>query len=266
MFATDFTYDGVTLSSKGYMLCEFGSGNDTRAGSRISFTTVPIDKGQRFLLADAHYDECLTTTLHICKDLCTISNQDNLKLSPADVSALSRWLNQKEFKTMIFDATGWSDVIFEASFNISTIEIGGDIYGLELEMVTNRPFAVKSQVTKTLTFVSGSLSKTLEDTSDEIGYIYPDSYKITMGATGNLTITTAIESRQTKIDNCTNGEVITIAYPAISTSVSAHVIQDDFNYVFPRVANSSAVRTDTITVNQPCVIEIKYKPIIKVSL
>jgi len=266
MYAKDFTYDGATLSSKGYILCEFGNGSDTQAGSKISFSTVPVDKGQKFLMADAKYEECLTTTLHICKDMCNISDQENLKLSPADVSALSRWLNKKAFKSMVFDATGWTDIIFEASFNVSTVEIGGEIYGLELEMVTNRPFATKALTTKTMTFAAGSLSQSLLDDSDEIGYIYPDSYKITMGSAGNLTIATAIEGRETKIANCSNNEIITITYPTISSNVVAHAIQDDFNYVFPRVANSASVRTDTITTNLPCTIEVKYKPIVKVTL
>ena len=266
MYALDFSYDGITLSSMGYILCDFGSGDQTRPGSRISFSTVPINKGQKFLMADAKYEECLTTTLQICKNMCNISDQDDLILSPTDISALSRWLNKKQFKPMIFDADGWEDIIFEASFNVSTIEMGGNVYGIELEMVTNRPFATKGQITSTLTFTTENLEQELEDISDEIGYIYPDSYKITMGATGNLTIATAIEERETKISNCTNGEVITIAYPVVSTNNSSHDIQNDFNYVFPRVANSATERTDTITVNQPCTIEIKYKPIIKVTL
>ena len=193
MYAKNFTYDGVTLASKGYMICDFGNGDQTRPGSNISFTTVSMDKGQRFLLADAKYENCLTTTLCICKDVCNVSNQNNLKLSPDDVSSLSRWLNKKSFKPMIFDATGWTDIIFEASFNISAIEIGGEIYGLELEMITNRPFATKAQTTKTLTFAAGALSKTLEDASDEIGYIYPDQIKITLASAGNISLATSIE-------------------------------------------------------------------------
>ena len=266
MYATNFTYDGVTLASKGYILCDFGSGDNTRPGSNISFSTVPTDKGQKFLLADAKYENCLTTTLYICKDMCNVSNQDNLKLTPADVSALSRWLNKKSFRPMIFDATGWSDIIFEASFNISAMEIGGDIYGLELEMVTNRPFATKALTTKTLTFATASATQTLEDTSDEIGYIYPDQVKITLGSAGNLTLSESIEGRSSVFNNCANSEVITINYPTITTSATGHAIQNDFNYVFPRVANSASVRTDTWTASLPCTVEIKYKPIMKITL
>lgn len=266
MYATNFTYDGVTLASKGYILCNFGNGDETRPGSNITFSTVPMDKGQRFLLADAKYENCLTTTLQICKTMCNVSNQNNLKITPTEVSAISRWLNQKEYKPMIFDATGWTNITFEASFNVSAIEIGGEIYGLELEMVTNKPFATLSQVTKTLTFASANSTQTLEDTSDEVGYIYPDQVKITLSAAGNLTLSESIEGRQTKINNCANGEVITITYPTLSSSVSAHAIQNDFNFVFPRVANSQSVRTDTWTASQPCVVEIKYKPIVKVTL
>lgn len=266
MYAKNFTYDGETLSSKGYVLCDFGTGDNTRPGSNISFSTVPVDKGQKFLAADAKYENCLTTTLQICKNICNISNQDNLKLTPTEVSALSRWLNKKAFRPMVFDATGWTDIIFEASFNISAIEIGGEIYGLELEMITNRPFATKAQVTKTLTFASASATQTLEDTSDEIGYIYPDEVKITLASAGNLSIATAIEGRTSLFNNCSNGEIITITHPTITTNVSQHAIQNDFNYVFPRVANSSAQRTDTWTASLPCTVEVKYKPIMKVTL
>lgn len=266
MYAINFTYDGVTLASKGYMLCDFGSGDNTRPGSVITFSTAPTDKGQRFLLADTKYETCLTTTLSICKNPCNINSQDNLKLSPTEVSELSRWLNKKDYRPMIFDATGWSDIIFEASFNVSAIEIGGEIFGLELEMVTNRPFATKSQVTRTLTFTSGALSQTLEDISDEIGYIYPDQVKITLGSAGNLTLSESLESRQSVFNNCANSEVITINYPTISSNVSTHTIQDDFNYVFPRIANSNLQRTDTWTASLPCTIEFKYRPIMKVTL
>ena len=266
MYAKDFTYDGTTLSSLGYTLCEFGSGDNTRSGSTISFSTVPIDKGQRYLLADAKYENCLTTTLQICKNMCNVSDQDNLKMTPTEVSSLSRWLNKKEFRPMVFNATGWTDIIFEASFNISAIEIGGDIYGLQLEMVTNRPFATKALTTKTLYFITGSLSQPLLDDSDEIGYIYPDQVKITLGAAGNLTLTSTIEGRISRFNNCANEEVITINYPAISTSVASHAIQDDFNYIFPRVANTAVARTDTFTASLPCTVEIKYKPILKVTL
>lgn len=266
MYATNFTYDGVTLASKGYILCEFSSGDNTRSGSKISFQTVPVNKGQKVLMADARYDECLTTTLHICKNMCNISNQENLKLTPAEVSDLSRWLNKKAFKSMIFDATGWSDIIFEASFNISTVEIGGEIYGLELEMITNRPFAVKTERTVTLTFTAGAQTQTFEDTSDEIGYIYPNSLEVTCGANGNLNFNLEAD-RRTIVNNCTSGEKITFTYPTISSSNDEHTtLFDDFNYVFPRISNTAEERTVEVITSMACTMVIKYNPIIKVTL
>lgn len=268
MFITNFTYDGATLTSKGYMVCDFGSGDNNGMGSELTFTTVPINKGVKFLMADAKYDQYLTTTIQICKSPCNHDKQEDLIITPSEISTLSRWLNKKSFRPLTFDSTDWSGIRFEATFNIKTINIGGDCYGLELEMITNRPFAVKTAVTQTMAFVDGALTQSFNDTSDEIGYIYPTTMTITMGATaGNLSISNSQESnRSTVIKNCQAGEVITIAYPTISTNSNSHAIVDDFNYVFPRVANSSSIVANVFTVNLPCTIVLTYDPIVKIAL
>jgi len=267
MYAKDFTYDGTTLSSLGYTLCSFGDERDAAMGSKISFSTVAVNKGERYLLADYKYDECLTTTLQICKNPCNIGSQNNLKISPSEISTLSRWLNKKSFRQMKFDATGWTDVIFEASFNISAIEVGGDIYGLELEMVTNRPFAVKSPVAKVMVFTEANQTQSFTDDSDEIGYIYPASVSVTCGLSGTLTLVWNMENRTTAVGNCTTNEVITFTYPTLASSNSSHTtLVDDFNFVFPRVANTAASRTNYVTASMPCTVVITYSPIVKVAL
>lgn len=266
MFVTDFTYDGASLSSKGYMVCDFGSSGDTAEGSQLTFNTVPINKGQLFLLADTKYEQCLTTTFCICKNPCHVAAQENLKLTPSEVSTLSRWLNKKTFRSLTFSGTEWANINFEASFNIKVMEIGGETYGLELEMITNRPFATKTAVTQTLTFTSDALTKTFTDTSDEIGYVYPTSFTITPTGAGNISITNAMENRTTTIKNCAANETITITYPTIASSVGTHNLSEDFNYVFPRIANTSANSVNSFTASAPCTVVFTYKPIIKVAL
>lgn len=267
MYCKNFTYDGTALSSLGYVVCSFDNGGDRAVGSKISFSTVATNKGAKYLLADYKYDECLTTTLYICKNPCNVSSQSSLKLTPSDISSLSRWLNKKSFRPMIFDATNWTDIIFEASFNISAVEIGGDIYGLELEMVTNKPFAMKSAVTKTLSFTSANQTLTFTDDSDEIGFIYPTSCEVTCGASGTLTLTNTVENRATTVTNCSSGEKITFTYPTLSTNNASHTtLVENFNFIFPRVANTAASKTNSITASMACTVVIVYNPIVKIVL
>ena len=115
--------------------------------------------------------------------------------------------------------------------------------------------------------VSGKHS--INDTSHEEGYIYPYT-EITIGDIGSekktLEITNAIENRETIIKNCVAGEVITMDYPVIKSSISSHNIQNDFNWVFFRVANTYENSRNDLTISLPCTIKIKYSPIVKVGL
>lgn len=267
MYVKDFTYDGTALSSLGYTVCSFDNGGERATGSEITFETAPIQKGAKHLLADYKYDKCLETTLYICKNPCGVEAQTDLIINPTEFSTLARWLNKKNFRPLVFDATGWTGITFEASFNVSAVLVGGDMYGLELAMRTNKPFATLAEVTNTLTFTADALTKTLTDASDEIGYIYPTSLEVTCGASGNLSITNAIENRTTIVKNCSANEKITFAYPSITSSNSGHTtLPDDFNYIFPRVANTSASKVNSITASMACTMVIKYKPIIKIVI
>ena len=105
----------------------------------------------------------------------------------------------------------------------------------------------------------------INDTSYEEGYIYP-KMEIAVKGNGNLIIHNAIENRETYIANCVSGEVITMDYPVIKSSVSSHNIQNDFNWIFFRVANTYENSRNDLTISLPCSIKIKYSPIVKVGL
>jgi hypothetical protein len=83
---------------------------------------------------------------------------------------------------------------------------------------------------------------------------------------GDLNIHNAIENRDTRIANCTAGEVIVMDYPVIQSSISSHNIQNDFNWNFFRVANTYNNSRNDLTISIPCEIKIKYSPIVKVGL
>lgn len=264
MKAYDFEFDGRFLSSFGFIICNFGSkGLETISnGSQITFNTISTMGGSKHNLISTEYKDCLVTTIHICKNSCI---SDVAEISSTEFRELTKWLNRKKFlKFKILDED-YIDLYFEAAFNISRIEIDGKLYGLELEVVTNRPFALKESKTIVIKNTVTNGKHSINDTSHEEGYIYPHT-EIIISEGGNLKIHNAIENRDTYIANCVVGEVITMDYPVIQSSVSSHNIQNDFNWNFFRIANTFDNSRNDLIVSIPCTIKLEYSPIIKVGL
>lgn len=264
MRAYDFEYDGYSLSDFGYMICKFDSdGLQTISnGSQITFNTVSTLHGTKYELTSIEYENCLETVFQICKNPC---GTDNFEMSTEELRTLSKWLNRKEFHKFKILSDEYLDIYFEASFNISKIEINGKLYGLELELKTNRPFALLEPKTKVIKNLVANGKYNIADLSDVEGYIYPE-VEISVNESGNLSIYNAIEDRTTFIANCIAGEVIKMNYPIIESSVVSHEIQNDFNWNFFRIANTFKNNNNETTISLPCTIKITYSPAVKVGI
>lgn len=260
----DFEYDGICLSSFGMIVCNFGSKglNTVSNGSKITFNKVPTFGGLKHNLTSTTYEDCLETTIQICKYSCS---GDISKISSTELRELTKWLNRKKFLKFKLMNEYYVDLFFEASFNINRIEIDGALYGLELEVQTNRPHALKEPKTILIKNTTKDGKHSMHDTSYEEGYIYP-FVEIEILEDGNLNIHNSIEDRNTNIKNCVAGEVITMDYPVIQSSISSHDIQEDFNWNFFRIANTFRENRNDLTISIPCSIKIKYSPIVKIGL
>ena len=142
MKAYDFEFDNRKLSDYGMIICNFGNkGLETISnGANITFNTTPSLGGSKHNLVSTAYEDCLETTIQICKNPC---DGDAMEIKSHKFRELTKWLSRKKFlKFKILDEN-YIDLYFEASFNISRIEIDSKLVGLELEVVTNRPFALK---------------------------------------------------------------------------------------------------------------------------
>lgn len=313
MKSVDFLYGERTLSSFGCMICQFGGSNGLNVvsnGAEITFNSIPTLNGQKYELASTQYESCLEATIQICKCSC---GSDIQEITPVEFRELTKWLNRRKFIKFKLLEESYIDLYYEVSFNISRIEIDGRLFGLELQAVTNRPFALKESETINIqirkryvwekyyivngnekggstgkfvtsynrnfypndgvknnyyyVYVDERLENTasINDSSHEEGYIYPHT-EIIVNESGNLNIHNAMENRDTIIKNCVAGEVITMDYPVIQSSVSSHNIQNDFNWNFFRVANTYENSRNDLTVSLPCSIKVKYSPIVKVGL
>lgn len=264
MKAVDFEYDGINLSDRGMIICTFGDkGIDTVSnGCEISFNTVPVLGGTKHNLTSAKYDSCLQTTIQICRNAC---NGNRMEITNVEFRELTRWLNRKKFlKFKILD-DDYFDLYFNASFNISRIEFNGKIYGLELQVTTDRPFALKEPRTIVVNNNKEDGKYSLNDSSHEEGHIYPHT-EITIKEDGDLKIHNAMENRDTYIANCVRGEVITMDYPIIKSSIESHKIENDFNFKFFRIANTFMNSRNDLTISIPCQIKLIYSPVVKVGL
>lgn len=265
MTSLDFEYDGLNLSDWGYMVCQFdgdGSVETISNGSELTFNTVPIFNGAKHGMIDTEYEECIESTFQICKKTCT-GNLEEIKIG--EFRDLVSWLNRREFhKFKVLDEQ-YLDFYYEGSFNISKIELGGLLLGLELTLKTNRPYAIHEEISLNFDIETANDSYTVLDVSDDEDYVYPN-ISITCKQAGDLTIHNAREDRTTFIKNCTANEIITMNYPIITTSLSSHKIQDDFNFVFPRIAGDFVTKENKLTFSLPCSVQLRYSPAVKVGI
>lgn len=268
MQATDFIYDGLKLSDFGFMICTFdSSGTDTvTAGSNITFNSVKQHGGIYYAQTDTEYGECFTTTFDICKADYRTPGTD---ITFDEFRSLMRWLNRREFCTFsLIDNhdSSWNHVCFEGSFNIERINFAGRLIGLTLTFQSNRPFGIGETITATLNVTSSNQTYSLENKSDEIGALYPDTVIITCNGSGNLSIQNSLDDKTVYIANCAAGEVITMQCMSkiITSSIDSHKLYNDFNFNFFRLYSTYSDRENKYTASIPCEIKVSYRPVIKV--
>lgn len=287
---TDFYYDGQYLNDFGYILCSFDdvSGTETvSSGSQITFNTTPIYNGRKQILLNTQYDECITSTFQICKNPCIY---DDIELSPDDYRDIVCWLNRKEFlKFYLLDGENdYYDYYFEASFNCNAIKLGDKILGIELNMITNRPFAIHEPIIERFNMKDLESDAALsfrkiykfKYISDEMGYIYP-KIKITFNnVDSSLPFTfgiqhSGVENIETlELSKCPKGAVIQIEHPIITSSANTYDLFENFNFIFPTIGRSYKNDVNTVylyngtdyTKEKDIDVEIEYSPIVKVGV
>ena len=266
MIAEDFEYAGEYLKDWGYMICSIENMSVVKtSGSTLTFNNTSIMHGKLFELTASYYEDRMEITFQICKR----PDCNNYQLRPISVyeqRELRRWLNRPNYHKFKLLQPDWADIFAEGSFNITNIEFGGEVYLLELEFVTNSPFAYHEPINLEFQTSSTNNQYSFYDKSDETGYIYPD-IEITCLESGDLQIHNSNENRTTEIKNCSKNEVLTFSRKLIcSSSVDTHRIQNDFNYIFLRVSNSYGKRKNILTFSKPVKVKLAYTPYVKVVI
>jgi len=265
LIAQDFEYGGEFLSDKGYIICTLDNNagaNTIKSDSQLTFSTVAIMNGKKQEIVRSAYDDRIEFIFIIMKNPYG-RTQDELRITTYESRELKRWLNRPSYNKFKFIKPEWENIYMNGSFNVSNVEIAGETYLLELKFISDSPMAYHEDVSHKFVSSVSNNKYTLFDESDEIGYIYPD-VKITCLEDGDIEIHNSNEDRTTIIKGCSKGEVITFSkelYP--QSSIPSHKIQNDFNYVFFRIANSYNNRYNELTFSRPLEIEFTYNPYVK---
>lgn len=287
---TDFSFDGTTLSDKGYMLCDFsGNTEETIEVSMMDYAEIKAPLSDKSHKVATSYPNNYTRTLQICKIDC--SGQDpNLTLSNSDISAITRWLCRKEYKWFhwIYDteAENYDLIEYLVHCKVSKIVFGGECHGLEITLVTNAPygFGAENTVSKNVS-IGGSITIGPDiGLIDEECFIYP-YMEVYFKRAGNWTFTNTTswtgqppfpdKNRKTVINNVSQYETIVIAggdvlqieaYDSSGETMHPNLYRD-FNFVFPRICctyttGNNSFKSEGVNVR----ITYKYRPIRKVGL
>ena len=245
MYLTDFLFDGVKLSSLGFLVGSAVTSNNesASAGSKLELQTV-VNHGNHLTgITNATYNEPITVTFDIIKQQC--SDAVSFEIEDNEMASLMRWLNRKEwckFKPLYNDLS-FPNVYFMGTFtDISAIIKGGYIVGLTLTLTTNAPWGFMEYDNNTFTITQPNGSFTVYDMSDELGNKYPEEVTIlNTTSAGDLTLTNNLNQRETTIKNCKSLEVITL--DCINKIITSY----DLNQLVPQLSSSSSAVIYNVT-------------------
>lgn len=268
MIATDFKYDNEKLSDYQLMLCEFDSNgsNTISIGNNLTFNTIQPSGSDKSILANTKYNEVLTAKLQVCKNIC-LQIADSV-ITTDELSFITRWLGRKEYHEFRIFQDGYEDLFFNESFNnFNAITVNGLIYGLEFTFVADSPYGYLDTVSLDFT-TTANVPYDITNLSHEIGILYPKKFTCKCLTGGNLEILNGIEDRKTVVYNCIKDEIISLEgeNKIIESNVKTHLLYNDFNYKYFRLANSYYNNINSITTSLPCKIHIEYNPIRKVGI
>lgn len=279
---TDFEYNGRKLSEFGCIVCNLDSGSgglETKdVGNKLTFNKLTFkgkNNSQRFKLTDSNYEEPFTTTIEIMKHNC--NDLEDVYMSDEEVRSLVRWLNQKTFHKfkMIYPEGQFSNIYYNGSFNVQTIVLGDKIIGLSLTFEADSSYGFYEPITYNMDFSDTTNEFIIYDSSDESGFIYPETMKIEILENGNLTIANSLSDEKTVIHNCVKGEVLTLDpnNKLIFSTKRDSTIANYFNYNFPKIINKNdeyyseeEYAKNVFTVNLKCNISLSYSPIAKIGV
>ena len=283
MVLRDFEYNGELLSEHGCILGSVSNSYDTSVSLGSNLTLNTVKNNNIDMITSTEYPNPIKLTFDIVKASC--KRDIGVEFSEFDVERLMVWLNRKGFYKFkpIYDydfehirRTDYMDLIFFGTFtDITALRIGGRTIGYSLTFTTNAPYGYAEKSITELDINPMHRELHIYNSSQELGYLYPDKVEIKCGTSGTISfknLTDPAIDRVTEINNCITDEIITLDCKnrIITSNVEHKTLYNDFNYNFPRLVREY-IETDNVIVIDTnlmpyMTVTYEYYPIRKVGV
>lgn len=288
MYATNFEFNGVQAVDMGLVMGTWnGDGEDGEIGCKVTFnTSKPINRNE-WNIHGSHYEEPLTIEWSCIKNICDLTDNADMVITPAEQAYFHRWLEcPGKYQYLRFFQDDYEDIYYYCTISITWNKVGGKILGFKLTATCNAPHGYSEVQFINKENIGTGDTFTLYSDSDDIGAQVFDSIEIqalgdgAVNITNDLDIEYSMHNIAMNIDNCKTNEVILIngKTKQITTDRTDHNdLADDYNYYPIRLVNYDNLVSPTLdgysgTISQnrtntytnhgvPCNINLSYRSI-----
>jgi hypothetical protein len=249
----NFSADGASSYDYGIICVNFNSASGVEIVTGGNETELIIEKAPRnnaFHITSQEYSKPLSFVMQII-----MSDESNI--NPENEMAIKKWLCKRgKYIDFQIEDERFYDIKFQVNISNPQIIKVGNVVGMEFTINCKYPYGLSYDIIKqySITTLNQQINLNIENIDD---YIYPDII-ITANSAGTINITnsTEVANRIFTINNLTIGETITIKgnIPDISSSISTHLIWNDFNKHWLRLVDG----INTLTVSNLCSIKLSY--------
>lgn len=288
MYTTNFEFNGVQAVDMGLVMGTWnGDGEDGEIGCKVTFNTSKPINCNEWNIHGSHYEEPLTIEWSCMKNICDLTDNEDMVITPAEQAYFHRWLEcPGKYQYLRFFQDDYEDIYYYCTISITWNKVGGKILGFKLTATCNAPHGYSEVQFINKENIGTGDTFTLYSDSDDIGAQVFDSIKIqalgdgAVNITNDLDIEYSMHNIAMNIDNCKTNEVILIngKTKQITTDRTDHNdLADDYNYYPIRLVNYDNLVSPTLdgysgTISQnrtntytnhgvPCNINLSYRSI-----
>ena len=288
MYATNFEFNGVQAVDMGLVMGTWnGDGEDGEIGCKVTFNTSKPINCNEWNIHGSHYEEPLTIEWSCIKNICDLTDNEDMVITPAEQAYFHRWLEcPGKYQYLRFFQDDYEDIYYYCTISITWNKVGGKILEFKLTATCNAPHGYSEVQFINKENIGTGDTFTLYSDSDDIGAQVFDSIEIqalgdgTVNITNDLDIEYSMHNIAMNIDNCKTNEVLLIngKTKQITTDRTDHKdLADDYNYYPIRLVNYDNLVSPTLegysgTISQnrtntytnhgvPCNINLSYRSI-----
>ena len=254
MDATNFIFDGKSLSDFGFIICAFDGETNTSTSPSITYTTLKVPDNDRRRFLSSNYEEVISFELSIAK---YESKKHILPINNYEDRAIRKWLCREDgFHELIIEQDDFYNIYYNVQINIVPQMVCGRIRGYRLTITTDNVYGYTEWL-ETEFDINNSTPYNFLALSDRADYFYP-IWEITPLQNGNLCLKILEDINQTNtiFNSVTANKKITIDS---ENGIIEGISPDNFNWMLPRIVQGYDETVNTITSTLPCHIKMKYR-------